>query len=825
MPSPPPPDTPRRASNPLVAASPPRRRASGERWPYPAQPRRSQSHQRAQTQQQLWVPSGSALNPGGVEDGLYERGQYDAALGTSWSEPSSPAQRRFKPVPGEDVPPPSYAAVTRPRHLRSETTDTAATAGTSATVESFDNMRGLRNRAAWRRPTPQWVLPFVLAVTVSLGMTMAARAELYLDLACLAHPPRTSTGVVVVEALAKPWFGRDVAAARAAPADAALNTTAFISPFPGSALTPGAGEIGVVLSPGDRWFLDAQKDIYKWLHHAPSPTTPTPAPGDPLPIPSTPGDGETQPPSTPGGSETQPPPSTPTPSPSTPPFSEIDPALCKKDPGVQAAAARLLMTLTVMAGLLSAITTGFWASMSDRIGRRKILALCEFGLLLNDACFLVIATYPRIVAQFGFYVLLIGPCLDGLLGGFSTITAAINAYIADVTGTGSRAKEFGRVMAALMGGFAIGPALGSALIKATDSILSPFYISVTTHLVSTLLIRFLLPESLSSEARAVLTKRAAAAREAARQAEAAQRRWEDYGDDSDEEDVRDAAAADSSWSRISATPRRTRTARRAVGTFRRAFARVFGFLRPLSVFLPSENDDGSTNLNLTFMGVFVFFTSMLIGVMQVKMQYIFYTFGWSAGELGPYMSLVSICRIAVLLGLLPLAIKFLKPWYEAAEPAGEAAPLLPEPDADPAGKPSTSRSAALDYLLVRLAAFLEMISYIILAANTGASWQVFLLGSAATALGAPGNAAANSLALSFMPNAREVGRLFGGISVIHAIGATLLGPIIFANLFAATVETYAASVFILAAVVLALAQMVVLFVRVPKATRRAPTGV
>lgn len=349
--------------------------------------------------------------------------------------------------------------------------------------------------------------------------------------------------------------------------------------------------------------------------------------------------------------------------------------------------------------------------------------------------------------------------------------------------------------------------------------------------MSTILIRFLLPESLSSEARAVLTKRAAAAREAARQAEAAQRRWEDLGDDSDEEDARDAAAADSSWSRISATPRRTRTARRAVGAFRRAFVRVFGFLRPLSVFLPSENDDGTTNWNLTFMGVFVFFTSMLIGVMQVKMQYIFYTFGWSASALGPYMSLVSICRITVLLGLLPLAIKFLKPWYERREvvEVGEEEPLL-EPSTsegedaapDPAAKPSTSRSAALDYLLVRLAAFLEMISYIILAANTGASWQIFLVGSAATALGAPGNAAANSLALSFMPNAREVGRLFGGISVIHAIGATLLGPIIFANLFAATVETYAASVFILAAVVLALAQFVVLFVRVPKAVRRVP---
>lgn len=436
-----PPRTPQPRS--ASAAAPTQRRASGDqRWPYPSATRRSQSHTRAHTQQPLWVPSGSSLNPDGVESGLYERSQYEAAVD---SEPVSPS----KPLPEGDGPPPSYVAATRPRHLRSDTTDTAGT------TESFDNMRGLRNRAAWRRPTPQWVLPFVLAVTVSLGMTMAARAELYLDLACLAHPPRTSTGVVVA-------LGTEKAETAPVAAHASLNTSSVAFPiFPGSALTPGAGEVGALLSPGDKWFLEAQKDIYKWLHHVPPPSPTVPEHGDPLPIPSTPGEDQPAPPA--------PPAPAPTPSPSNPPYSEIDPALCKKDPGVQAAAARLLMTLTVMAGLLSAITTGFWASMSDRIGRRKILALCEFGLLLNDACFLVIATYPRIVAQFGFYVLLIGPCLDGLLGGFSTITAAINAYIADVTGTGSRAKEFGRVMAALMGGFAIGPALGSALIKATDS--------------------------------------------------------------------------------------------------------------------------------------------------------------------------------------------------------------------------------------------------------------------------------------------------------------------------------------------------------------------
>lgn len=71
--------------------------------------------------------------------------------------------------------------------------------------------------------------------------------------------------------------------------------------------------------------------------------------------------------------------------------------------------------------------------------------------------------------QGSIYLLLLGPMLDGLLGGFSTVTATMHAYISDVTPDGSRATVFARLSAALMGGFALGPVLGAWIVAATGN--------------------------------------------------------------------------------------------------------------------------------------------------------------------------------------------------------------------------------------------------------------------------------------------------------------------------------------------------------------------
>lgn len=218
---------------------------------------------------------------------------------------------------------------------------------------------------------------------------------------------------------------------------------------------------------------------------------------------------------------------------------------------------------------------------------------------VSDAAFLTIATYPRIIVRGGIYVILLGPTLDGLLGGLSTYGATMHAYISDVTPDGSRVTAFTRLAAFLMLGLALGPALGSAVISATGNILFPFYISVTVHLVGAILVRFMLPESLSSESRAMLAKRAKAATQRRREREEAEIAWE-----------RDADAGESGWS-ISGVPS-TPGGRRAIGATKRFARKGIVVLRPLGVFKPRRGPDGRMDYKLTLIGVATFLCSLLM---------------------------------------------------------------------------------------------------------------------------------------------------------------------------------------------------------------------
>lgn len=578
----------------------------------------STSSARARAQQARYVVSGTPLAPR-LSGGLAEReSQFDADREAEESAfaafEGNLRERDTEHI--EDSPRASRASVS-PSRSRSRpvgASQTSASKSSSRTrrdsdsededdeshdrAQSWDNLRdgSISRRPPWRRPSPRWVLPFVLGATLSLGMTLAVRAELYLDLACLVHPPHmpsSSNGASVASVSNYdrgllsasvldftpfwPLEGTAEAEANFSSASSSLTTTSM-PPFIQVPETPA-------LSPSERWFLWAQKDIFAYLESRKHPD----GNGDessPIPLPSDPAPGS------------------PAPAPSTP-FPEIDPAQCKRDAGVQQTAAKLSQILTVVGGLLSAITTGWWARYSDHRGRRRVLAITELGLLLNDACFLIIASYPRLVMQTELWILLAGPAIDGVLGGFSTITATMHAYISDVTPDGSRATAFSRLGAALMAGLAIGPVLGSALISATGNLLAPFYVSVSIHTLFVLLIRFVLPESLSSDSRKILDKRAKAAKQAAKERDAAERAWEVDGDDE--------AAGDSGFSSRIATPMRgSRAGRRVLGEMRRMARRAVLPLQPLSVFVPHRNALGVRNYNLLLLGVLSFIMAQMM---------------------------------------------------------------------------------------------------------------------------------------------------------------------------------------------------------------------
>lgn len=78
----------------------------------------------------------------------------------------------------------------------------------------------------------------------------------------------------------------------------------------------------------------------------------------------------------------------------------------------------------------------------------------------------------------------------------------MSAYVADITPHGSRSHTFSTFQGLLFVGVALGPAFGSLILRYTHQILLIFLISVSISLLNCFYVTFIVPESLTLEARA-----------------------------------------------------------------------------------------------------------------------------------------------------------------------------------------------------------------------------------------------------------------------------------------------------------------------------------
>lgn len=126
-------------------------------------------------------------------------------------------------------------------------------------------------------------------------------------------------------------------------------------------------------------------------------------------------------------------------------------------------------------------------ALSDKVGRRPVVLMSNFGLGL-DYCVMALApTLPW---------LFVGRVISGLTS--SSVPTAM-AYMADVTPKEKRAAAFGMLSGAFGIGFVLGPALGGMLGHLNPRL--PFWISAVLSLVNGLYGFFVLPESLKPENR------------------------------------------------------------------------------------------------------------------------------------------------------------------------------------------------------------------------------------------------------------------------------------------------------------------------------------
>lgn len=126
--------------------------------------------------------------------------------------------------------------------------------------------------------------------------------------------------------------------------------------------------------------------------------------------------------------------------------------------------------------------------LSDRYGRRPVLAVSQFGTALS---FLILGL------SHNFWIMLLARVIDGISGGNFLVA---QAYIADVTRPEERARGLGLIGAAFGVGFVLGPLLGGLMLLlpvAEDLRLRlPFLVAAVFSTIAWILVIRALPESL-----------------------------------------------------------------------------------------------------------------------------------------------------------------------------------------------------------------------------------------------------------------------------------------------------------------------------------------
>lgn len=171
-------------------------------------------------------------------------------------------------------------------------------------------------------------------------------------------------------------------------------------------------------------------------------------------------------------------------------FQELN--YCLGNKHAQADLSRFLMYRQLVAGLLGAISTPILSSLSDRIGRRPILACTAVGPLIKDVLFLLTLWYPDFVDV---HWLLVGYAIEGLSGEFIIATSTSQAYVTDLVPTNDRARIFSYLEAGVSFALTLGPTISGILLAGSHSFQVIFEFAICIHLLLAFTFLCILPES------------------------------------------------------------------------------------------------------------------------------------------------------------------------------------------------------------------------------------------------------------------------------------------------------------------------------------------
>jgi len=143
--------------------------------------------------------------------------------------------------------------------------------------------------------------------------------------------------------------------------------------------------------------------------------------------------------------------------------------------------------------LMQLVFAPWWGQLSDRIGRRPVLLVSNFGSVIAYGLFGLSASY---IGDTGFWILIGSRIFAGICGANLSVASA---YIADVTTPEKRSKGMGLIGMAFGLGFILGPVIGSQSFK-HFGLAGPGAVAAGICAINFLLGCFILPETRKKDA-------------------------------------------------------------------------------------------------------------------------------------------------------------------------------------------------------------------------------------------------------------------------------------------------------------------------------------
>jgi MFS transporter, DHA1 family, tetracycline resistance protein len=170
---------------------------------------------------------------------------------------------------------------------------------------------------------------------------------------------------------------------------------------------------------------------------------------------------------------------------------------------------RVLGLLTGSYAVAQFLVTPLIGALSDRYGRKPVIAVCVSGSVFGLGLFALTLMFPwqslapgARAAGIPLLLLFVARLIDGVSGGTA---ATAGAVLADISPPDQRAKAFGLIGVAFGLGFILGPAAGGLLGRI--SVTLPLLVAVGIEVLNLVLVLTLLPETHPIEARISLPRK------------------------------------------------------------------------------------------------------------------------------------------------------------------------------------------------------------------------------------------------------------------------------------------------------------------------------